>query len=169
LLLADAIAAAEGQKDKKVRIPRKHEQIIEQIQLAMANDVPPSYEMHRRLGESLEALHKIPDALSNIAPRWRWTRITRCACSGRSSIYSSGKRTQTARPLRWKSILARKDVTDSERSWALCESAHLKIDRSNFNDARQLLAAAEKLSADSVDQGQINFCWGTARGSWGPG
>src|SRR5260370_480666 len=56
--------------------------------------------------------------------------------------------------------VARKDITDSERSWALCEIAHLRIDRSNFNDARELLAAATKLTPDSVDQGQINFWLG---------
>src|SRR2546421_4326420 len=45
LLLADAIAAAEGQKDKRVRIPRKHEQIIEQTQLALGAGVQPTYEI----------------------------------------------------------------------------------------------------------------------------
>src|SRR5438270_4038982 len=49
LMLAEAISVAENQKDKKVRIPRKHEQIIEQTQLALGRDVPPTDEFHRRL------------------------------------------------------------------------------------------------------------------------
>src|SRR5205085_11336482 len=65
LMLAEALSVAEGQKERKFKIPRKHEQIIEQTQLALAGEIKPTYEIQRRLAESYEALRKYPDSLKH--------------------------------------------------------------------------------------------------------
>jgi tetratricopeptide (TPR) repeat protein len=160
MMLAEAISVAEMQKDKKVRIPRKHEQIIEQTELALANDIPANYEIHRRLAESYEALHNISASLKHYYAAMELDpghslrmqrKIIDLHLNHDDADGAAGALEQ---------YLGRKELADSERSWALCESAHLKIDHGSFADARSLLADAARLSANPVDQGQINFWQG---------
>ena len=160
LMLAEGIAVAENQKDKKVRIPRKHEQIIEQTQLALANDIQPNYEIHRRLAESYEALRDFPNALKHYhaAMALDPTHSIRMHRKIIDLELSHEDADGAANAL--EQYVARKELTDSERSWALCESAHLKIDHGSYADARAVLAEASKLSEDPVDQGQINYWLG---------
>jgi tetratricopeptide (TPR) repeat protein len=160
LLLADAIAAAEGQKDKHVRIPRKHEQIIEQTQLALGAGVQPTYEIHRRVAESYEALHDMASALKHYREASALDPNHSLRMQRKSIDLQLDQDDADGAAASLEEYLTRKELSDAERSWALCESAHLKIDHSNFNEARQLLAEASKLSADPVDQGQINFWLG---------
>ena len=160
LMLAEGISVAENQKDKKVRIPRKHEQIIEQTQLALASDIPPNHEIHRRLAESYEALRDVPNALKHyraamlLDPTHSIRMQRKIIDLQLSHEDAEGAATALAE------YISRKDLTDSERAWALCESAHLKIDHGSYADSRGLLADAAKLSAEPVDQGQINFWLG---------
>ena len=160
LMLAEAISVAEFQKDKKLNIPRKHEQIIEQSKLALSMDVPPSYEIDRRMAESYEALHDVPDALKyyHAAMAVDPTHSIRMHRKIIELHLSSEDFVGGAAAL--EEYLLRKDLSDTERSWALCESAHLKIDAGSFGDAKSLLADAAVLSTEPVDQGQINFWLG---------
>jgi tetratricopeptide (TPR) repeat protein len=159
LILSEAIAAAQNQKDAKIRIPRKDEQIIQQINLALADDVKPSYEIHRRLAESYEMLGDPnlaiqhyrsaavmdPDHSLRIARKIIDLQLANDEASAGTSL---------------DDYLARKDLSQSERAWALGESAHLAIDHNKFTDAREMLAEAAKLSNDQSDQGQLNYWLG---------
>jgi tetratricopeptide (TPR) repeat protein len=160
LLLADAISVAENQKDKKVRIPRKHEQIIEQTQLALAAGAKATYEIHRRLADSFEALHKMPQALKHLREAAALDPNHSLRMQRKIIDLQLDQEDFDGAAASLEEYLARHDIADAERSWALCESAHLKIDHGSFAEARQLLAEASKLSADPVDQGQINYWLG---------
>lgn len=160
LLLAEGIAVAESQKDKKVRIPRKHEQIIEQTELALANDVPVTYEIHRRLAESYEALHNVPAALTHYHSAMALDPDHSIRLHRKIIDLQLDHDDIDGAAATLEEYLKRDAIVDGERSWALCESAHIKIDRGNFTDARLLLAEASKLSADPVNQGQINYWLG---------
>lgn len=160
LLLAEGIAVAEDQKDRKVQIPRKHEQIIEQTQLALANDIPPNYEIHRRLAESFEALHNLPAALTHYHSAMALDPTHSIRMHRKIIDLHLEHDDADGAAAALEEYVARTDLADTERSWALCESAHQKIDHGNFADARALLADAAKLGSDSVDQGQINFWLG---------
>jgi tetratricopeptide (TPR) repeat protein len=160
LLLAQAISVAENQKDRKLRIPRKHEQIIEQTQLALAGDVKPTYEIERRLAESYEALKNMAAALKHYREAAAMDPDHSLRMQRKIIDLQLDQDELDGAAASLEEYIARHDISDAERSWALCESAHLKIDHGNFAEARQLLAEASKLVADPVDQGQINYWMG---------
>ena len=160
LLLAEGISVAEDQKDRKVRIPRKHEQIIEQTLLALADDIPVNYEIHRRLAESFEALHNVPAALKHYHAAMALDPTHSIRMHRKIIDLHLEHDDADGAAAALEEYIARTDLADSERSWALCESAHQKIDHGNFADAKALLADAAKLGSDSVDQGQINYWLG---------
>lgn len=160
LMLAEAIAEAENQKNSKIRVPRKHEQIIEQISLALADDVKPTYQVHRRLAESYEALHNSRMALKHYQQAAALDadhslRMQRKIIDLQLSVDDA-----EGAAVSLEEYEQRPDLSESERAWALGESAHLLIDKSRFTDARQKLDAAAKLSSDPITQGQINYWQG---------
>ena len=53
--------------------------------------------------------------------------------------------------------LANKDLSDSERAWALGERAQILINNKDFAGATRLLKEALKPDLDPVAQGQINY------------
>src|SRR5688572_6022090 len=61
LALAEALDAS--QKQRQQSVPAVHLKIIEQTQIALSQGVQPSGEIHRRMGESLEALGKPVEAV----------------------------------------------------------------------------------------------------------
>lgn len=160
LLLAEGISVAEEQKDRKVQIPRKHEQIIEQTQLALADDIPPNYEIHRRLAESFEALHNVTASLKHYHAAMALDPTHSIRMHRKIIDLHLEHDDADGAAAALEEYVARTDLTDTERSWALCESAHQKIDHGNFADARAMLADAAKLGSDSVDQGQISYWLG---------
>jgi tetratricopeptide (TPR) repeat protein len=160
MMLAEAISVAEIQKDKKVRIPRKNEQIIEQTELALANDIPANYEIHRRLAESYEALHNISASLKHYYAAMAMDPGHSLRMHRKIIDLHLNHDDADGAATALDQYIARKELADSERSWALCESAHLRIDHGSFADARALLADAARLCANPVDQGQINFWQG---------
>lgn len=160
LMLAEGISAAESQKDKTIRVPRKNEQIIEQIGLALANEIKPTYDVHRRLAEAYEALHNPRMALRHYQSAIALDpdhslRMQRKIIDLELSVDDTEGAAASL-----DEYLQRNELSDSERAWALGESAHLRIDKSRYTDARQALAEAAKLNIDPVDQGQINYWLG---------
>lgn len=160
LMLAEAISVAEFQKDAKIRIPRKHEQIIRESQLALANDIPPTYEIHRRLAESYEALHKAPEALTHYHAAMAMDPDHSLRLQRKIIDLQLDNDDIDGAAATLEEYLHRDDLADSERAWALCESAHQKIDRGSFTEAKALLADAARISTDVVHQGQINYWLG---------
>jgi tetratricopeptide (TPR) repeat protein len=160
LILSEAIAAAENQKDSKIRIPRKHEQIIQQINLALADDVKPNYEIHRRLAESYEALNSPALAIQHYRAAAAMDPEHSLRIARKIIDLQLANDDSTAASASLDDYLSRKDISDSERAWALGESAHLAIDHNKFTDAREMLAEAAHLSNDAADQGQLNYWLG---------
>ena len=160
LMMAEGISVAEFQKDKKFRIPRKHEQIIKYMKLALANDVQPTYEIHRRMAESYEALQNVPSALTHYHAAMAMDPTHSLRLQRKIIDLQLDNDDVDGAAATLEEYLHRDEIVDSEKAWALCESAHLKIDRGNFSDGRLLLAEAAKMSSDAVSQGQINYWLG---------
>lgn len=160
LMLAEGLAAVEGQKDAKYKVPRRHEQIIEQTRLALASNITTTYEIERRVAESYEALHKSTEALKHYRTAMAMDPEHSIRMHRKIVDLQLNEDDPDAAAASLEEYLGRHDLTDSERAWALGEQAHLKIDHGNFAEARALLAQAAKLSSDPVDLGQNNFWLG---------
>lgn len=155
LLLAESTAAA--QKQQKANVPGNHALIIDYTKKAMARGVKADLPMHRRLAESYEALGRSKEALDHY----------------RQAISLDADR---ALPLQRKIIdlqLAAGDIaaaehglaaylkdqrlSDSEKAWALGERSQLLADAGNFNEARDLLDQALRMSDEPLVRGQIHY------------
>jgi tetratricopeptide (TPR) repeat protein len=155
LLLAESLEA--GQRVKRINIAANHVRIIEQTQIALAQGIKPTAEIHRRLGDSYEELDRPSDALSHF--RQALAMDPQRALRLRRKVISLQIEQEDPRPAEGSldEYLASKEITDSERAWALGEKAQLLADRGEFVAARALLAEAVGLDTDPVAQGQINY------------
>ena len=155
LLLAEGIESA--QRQKRINIPANHARIVEQTQIALAQGVKPTGEMHRRLGESYEALERPSDALQHY--RHAIAMAPQHALRLQRKVIALQMAQDDTLPAEASidEYLASTDLTDSERAWALGEKAQLLADRGEFVHARELLAKAIKLDTDPIAQGQVNY------------
>ncbi len=155
LLLAESLEAA--QRQKRISIPANHARIIEQTQIAMAQGAKPTGEMHRRLGESYEALNRPTEALSNYRQAIAMTPHLALRMQRRVIAMQMAQADPAAAEPSIDDYLASKDITDSERAWALGEKAQLLADREAYVPSRELLAKVARLDSDPIAQGQVNF------------
>ncbi|HEV2294376.1 MAG TPA: tetratricopeptide repeat protein [Tepidisphaeraceae bacterium] len=155
LLLAEGIEAA--QKQKRINIPANHARIIEQTQIALAQGIKPTGEMHRRLGESYEALDRPSDALSHYRHAIAMTPGHALRLQRKVIAMQMAQDDTLPAETSIDEYLASQELTDSERAWALGEKAQLLADRGEFVQARELLAKAIKLDTDPIAQGQVNY------------
>jgi len=158
VLLAESLEL--GQRVKRISIDANHERIIEQTQVALAHGAKPTSEMLRRLGDSYDALGRTTEALSQyrqaiaIDPPHALKlqrKVIAMQMAGDDPLPAESSLEQ---------FLATKDLTDSERAWALAEKARLLADRGAFVEARGLLADAIKLDPDPIAQGQAHYSLG---------
>ena len=155
LMLAEGIESA--QRQKRINIPANHARIIEQTQIALAQGAKPSSEMHRRLGESYEALERPSDALSHYRQAIAMAPQQALRLQRKVIAMQMGQEDTLPAETSIDEYLASKDLTDSERAWALGEKSQLLSDRGEFVTARELLAKAIKLDNDPISQGVVNF------------
>ncbi|MGB7156748.1 MAG: tetratricopeptide repeat protein [Tepidisphaeraceae bacterium] len=155
LMLAEGIEAA--QRQKRINIPANHARIIEQTQIALAQGLKPTAEMHRRLGESYEALDRPSDALSHFRHAIAMNPSHALRLQRKVIAMQAAQDDPHPAEASIDDYLASNELTDSERAWALGEKAQLLADRGEFVQARELLAKAIRLDNDPIAQGQVNY------------
>lgn len=154
LLMAESIR--QFQKQKHLNIALNHERIVQQGQIALKLGVKPTAAIEQMIGESYDALGRSADALACY-------RTAMGLDQGRSVglqkkvielQIESGDPTADATLVEY---LANKDLSDSERAWALGERARIMISHGDYASAISLLKQALKPELDPVAQGQINY------------
>jgi tetratricopeptide (TPR) repeat protein len=155
LMMAQALEAA--QKQLRISIPANHERIIEQTQLALAQGIKPDGEIHRRLGESFEALGRKVEAVQNYRLAMAMDTSHSLHLQRKVIELELAAQDWPAADASLSDYLKQADLTDAERAWALGERADLLIDQDNYSDARSLLTSALKLTLDPVDEGRFNY------------
>src|SRR5687768_13819218 len=151
LLLAESIDAAQKQ-NRDAAPAANYGRIVEELQIALAQGIKPTGDIHRRMGESYEALGKPIDAVSQyrsaiaIDPP-RALRLTRKVIDLQiaQSQWAPAEASLDA-------YLAATGISDAERAWAQNQKAQLLIDRSEYVDAKRLLEDALRLDADPIAQ-----------------
>lgn len=155
LLIAESLEA--GQKQRKLNVPANHERIIEETQIAMAQGIKPTADLHRRLGDSFEALGKVGDALSNFRQAMaidagKSMRLQKKVIELQISAGEEGAAVESI-----DQYARNEQVTDAEHAWAVGELAQILINRGKYSDAKLKLEEAQKLTSDPVSQGAINY------------
>ena len=155
LLLAESIDAA--QKQSHAAPAGNYQRIIEESQIALAQGVKPTGEVHRRIGECYEALDKPAEAASEY-------RQAIALDPGRSLRLQRKVIDLQMAASDWVAVEASLDayrassgISDAERAWAENQKADLLIDRGAYVDARRLLEDALRLDADAIAQAQTRY------------
>ncbi len=158
LLLAEALEL--GQKQKKLNIPENHRRIIEQTLIATELGAKPTAAMNQRLAESYEALGRTTEALmyyrrammmNPAKALWVQRKIVDLQLTAEDPAGAAAA---------LEEYLARPELKDGERSWAMGEMAHIQVDKGEFAIALKTLEEALRLNVDPVDQGQISYWLG---------
>lgn len=158
LLLAESLEL--GQKQKKLNIPENHRRIVEQTLIAMEQGAKPTAAMNQRLAESYEALGRTTESLmyyrramlmNPAKALWLQRKIIDLQLSADDQAGAAASLDE---------YLARPELKDAEKSWAMGEQAHLMVDRGEFPAARQTLEEALRPGVDPVDRGQLTYWLG---------
>src|SRR5687768_1868622 len=155
LALAEALDAA--QKQRPQGVPAVHVKIIEETQIALAQGVQPNGAIHRRMGESLEALGKPVEAVGQYRQAIamdpaRAIRLQRKVIDLQlaSSDWAPAEASLDA-------YLAAPSIADTERAWAKSMKAQLLIDRGDYVDAKRLLDEAIALDPGEIAQAEARY------------
>jgi tetratricopeptide (TPR) repeat protein len=158
LLLAQALS--EEQKQKKLNVPANHERIIEQTRLATGRGAVLDVHGLSRLGESLEALGRYPDAIdafrsaAALDPE-RSLRLQRRVIDLQQLADDRAGAHATL-----EQYLKDARLTDAEKAWAMGEQSHLLIEAGKFSEARALLDEAMRLELDPIARGALRYRMG---------
>ena len=155
IMLAESLDMA--QQQQKLHIAANYARIVEQTQLALARNVKPDFKIERRLGESYEALNKPAQALDAYQKAMEFDPDKTLAIQRKVIDLQLAQDDPTPAEATLKSYLNNKQITNSERAWAIGEQAQLATDAGKFADAKQLLASALSLEIDTVAMGSINY------------
>lgn len=154
LMFAEAMALYQTQK--RVPIPAVELRIVEQTRLAAAAG-PVDAAGYRRLATAYEKLAQPALALENYKKAQQLDPDRSMALS-RKIINLELDGTDTAAADReLADYLKSPGLTGAERCWALGQRAQILADQGAFVDARVLLAQAIKLTADTLQEGEINY------------
>jgi len=155
IMLAESLD--KEQKQKKLSIPANYQRIIEQTRLALSRGVQPDGVIHRRLGESFEALGRWEDAIDNYR-KAAGSDPDRSLPLQRKIIdlqLVSDDRGGAAATL--EKYLTDKRVANAERAWAIGEQAQIKIEEGKYSESRTMLDDAMKLELDPVARGTLHY------------
>jgi TolA-binding protein len=155
LLLAEAMDAS--QKQRRISVPANHQRIIEETQMALAQGVKPTGDIHRRLGESYEALGRGVEAVSEYRLAIALDPPKALRLQRKVIDLQLAQSDWAPAEASLDSYLASTQVADAERAWAQSVKAQLLIDRHEYADARQLLETAQRLDADPIAQAEMKF------------
>jgi tetratricopeptide (TPR) repeat protein len=155
LMLAQSLE--EAQKQRKINIPANHQRIIEQTRLALARGITADADVHRRLGESFEALGKPVEALDNYR-RAMALDVSRSLRLHRKVIeLQLAQDDPSPADVTIDEFLKNPEIANAERAWALGSRAQLMMQQGKLLEARLLLLDALQLEMDPVAQGEINY------------
>jgi tetratricopeptide (TPR) repeat protein len=158
LMLAEGLW--QGQKQRKINVPENHRRIVEQTLLAMELGGKPTSGVSQRMAESLEALGRPTEALTYYRRAMMMDPNKSLRIQRKIIELQLGADDTAGAAASIEDYLARKELTDGERAWAMGEQAGLLIDRGEVGAARRTLEDALRLNVDSVDLGQITYWLG---------
>lgn len=158
LLLAEALEL--GQKQKKISIAENHRRIIEQTLIATEEGAKPTAAMNQRLAESYEALGRATEALMYYRRAMMMNPAKALWVQRKIVDLQLGAEDPAGAAAALEEYLARPELKDAERSWAMGEMAHLQVDKGEYSTALKTLEEAARLNVDPVDQGQISYWLG---------
>ncbi|MGN6627425.1 MAG: tetratricopeptide repeat protein, partial [Tepidisphaeraceae bacterium] len=155
LLFAEGLE--QFQAVKHLTIPALQMRVIEQTRYALALGKQIDGPSYRRLGEAYESIGKPDEALSSYKKSERIDpqhslRLARKIIE----LELDGSNTAAA-DAELQDYLKMPGLSDAERCWALGERAQVQTDLGNFVDARVLLDQALKLSADPMQEAEIDY------------
>jgi tetratricopeptide (TPR) repeat protein len=155
LLLGQAIDAA--QRERHIDLPANRQQILEQTRQALAMGAKDTPLLERRLGESYEALDQPAEALDHYRAAMAMDADHALHLQRKVIDLQLAQNDAGPAAASLEEYLRDPSLSDSERSWALCEQAKLLVDQKQFVKARSLLDQALQLASDPSTQGQVNY------------
>ena len=158
VLLAEGIE--QYQDTRKMLIPALQTRIVEQTQMALGTGQPIDGPAYRRVARAFESLGQTGNALENYkrAETLDPTRALRLQRKIIDLELDAGN--SVAADSELKEYLKSPALGDAERCWALGERARVLVDQKQFAEARALLDDAIKLSANTLQEGEINYARG---------
>lgn len=154
LMFAESLEMYQDQR--KQVIPVLMHRIIEQTRLAIARG-PIDGSAYRRMASAYEKLGRPVEALENYK-RAQSLDPDRAMRLARKIVDLELDRGNTvSADVALQEYLKDPKITDAERAWALAQRAKILTDNGKYVDARLLLDQALKLTADSVQEGEINY------------
>jgi tetratricopeptide (TPR) repeat protein len=155
LALAAALDAA--QREARLSIPANHLRIIEQIRIGLAQGAKPDAEVYRRLGESYDAIDRPAEALDSFRKAMALDPERSIALQRKVIDLQLSRNDVGPAETGLDEYLRDARLSDAERAWAIGEKAQLLIDRSQYAEAKSLLAQSLKLDSNPLNQGQVNY------------
>lgn len=154
LMFAESLEMYQDQQ--KQTIPALMLRVIEQTKLAIARGQidGPSY---RRMGTAFEKLNKPVEALENYKRAQQLDPDRAMRLSRKIVDLELDRGNAVSADLALQDYLKDQKITDAERAWGLSQRAKIMTDGAKFVDARILLDQALKLTADTVQEGEINY------------
>jgi tetratricopeptide (TPR) repeat protein len=155
LLISRAVDAS--QREKKLDLAANHEKIISHAKAAVALGAKPEADDYRRLGESCEALSRLPEALDFY--RQAMARDPNKALHLHRKVIELqiAQGDNAAAEASLDDYLKDPKLAEVERAWALGEKSKLLADRGAFAEARGLLGEALRLDSDPSAQGEVYY------------
>ncbi|MBC7784049.1 MAG: tetratricopeptide repeat protein [Burkholderiales bacterium] len=155
LMFAESLEQYQDQK--RQTIPALQYRIIEQSKLAIARGAQMDGLGYRRVGRAYELIGKTNEALENYtrAASLDPDRALRLSRKIIDMLLDRDDATRADSAL--IDYLKDTKITDAERAWALGQRAQILTDQKQYSDARALLDQALKLTADQMQEGEINY------------
>ena len=154
LMVAEAMAVYQSQK--RVEIPAVQLRIIEQTRLASATG-PIDAAGYRRVAVAYEKLQHPVEALENYKKAQGADPKLSLALARKVINLELDQDDTAAADRDLAEYLKTVGLTDAERCWALGQRAQILADEGQFADSRILLSQALKLTADTLQEGEINY------------
>ena len=145
------------QDQNQTVIPALQNRIIEQTKLAVARGVTLEGTDYRRLGKAFELLGRKPEALDNYKQAAARDPDRALRLSRKIVDLLLDNADFAAADAGLAEYLKDSKLTDAERCWALGMRGQLLSDQGNFAEARVVLDQALKLTADGLQEGEINY------------
>jgi tetratricopeptide (TPR) repeat protein len=155
LLMGQALE--EAQRQRNINIPANHTRIIEQTQLAIQMGIKPTWDVHRRLGDSFIALGKTSSGVDQLRQAMAMEPTRALRLKQKIIEAQTAQEDRSAVLASLDDYLANKELTDAEKAWGLGEKSQVLADRGDFVGARTLIADALRLDNDVTAQAQANY------------
>jgi tetratricopeptide (TPR) repeat protein len=154
LLMAESIR--EVQKQKQISFTVNYQRIVMQTQIALAMGVTPTAAIEEMLAESYDAIGRPAEALASYRLAIGLDRGQSVGLQ-KKLIELQIDSDDPGVDATLVEYLANKDLSDSERAWALGERAQIMMSRKDYAGATGLLKVALRSDLEQAAQGQLNY------------